>query len=671
MKMPHRPRDPRVRLLTGCKGAVAAMLVAAALAATSAFAQTVNSIESIEVTYAKAGKTIVRLQLAAPAISAPASTTINNPPRITLEFSDTVSGFKRRVVDVDDAVLRSVNIVPDGNRTKVVFNLNKPQFVDAQIAADVIVVTLSDRPQAVAKTAEAVPAPPVVAQAMAPAAIRQESPSPPKAAAQSVPALIAPMAPPVQKDATPVPQPPQPIPQAPQPIERALGRGMQETASKPAAAVKQPDDDADDILGLDDAKKTPVEKDIAAGDEKGARFAGFYQLESAYTTPSPAHFSKLRNRLEASWSGQLSENLKWKLGGGVFYDAIYDLSNFYPREVRRDQRYEAIARENYIDWSAGDFDFRFGRQHIIWGEVVSLFVADVVSAQDLREFVLPDFDLIRIPQWAARAEYFKNDFHAEAIFVPRVTVDRIGKPGADFYPFPPGSPLGFAYVIEDEIKPSSSLSNASYGTRFSYLKNGWDAAAFYYRSTDVSPTFRRSIVESPVPAFVYTPVHNRISQTGATLSKDFDSFVFKLETVYTAGRDYNVGRLDAANGLVRQNTLDYIVAVDVPLPQDTRFNAQFFQRFFRKYDGETGFNRVESDVSFLISRQLTSTLTPEFLVVTSVNRNDWMIRPKVTWVFAKNWRLVGGADFFGGSPTGYFGRYNDRDRGYFELRYSF
>ena len=414
-----------------------------------------------------------------------------------------------------------------------------------------------------------------------------------------------------------------------------------------------------------------AEKDIEAGGERGAHVSGFYQFEGAYTTPSPAHFSKLRNRLEVSANGKFSENLNWKLGGGVYYDAIYDLSDFYPGSVRHDQRFDAVARENYLDWSVGEFDFRFGRQHIIWGEVVSLFVADVVSAKDFREFVLPDFDLIRIPQWAARAEYFKNDFHAEAIFVPKVTVDNIGKPGADFYPFPPPPPAGFGYVIEDEIKPSSSISNASYGARFSYLKNGWDAAFFYYRSTDVSPTFRRTIIDQPAPAFVYTPIHKRISQGGVTLSKDFESFVFKMESVYTAGRDYNVSRLDSNDGLVRQNTLDYILGIDVPLPLDTRINAQFFQRVFFNHDADTGFSRAESDVSFLISRQLTSTLTPELLLVSSVNRKDWMIRPKVTWVFATNWRLAAGADFFGGSPTGYFGRYNSKDRTYLELRYSF
>jgi len=49
--------------------------------------------------------------------------------------------------------------------------------------------------------------------------------------------------------------------------------------------------------------------------------------------------------------------------------------------VRHDQRFNAVSRENYLDWSVGDFDFRFGSQQIIWGEVVSLFVADVERAE--------------------------------------------------------------------------------------------------------------------------------------------------------------------------------------------------------------------------------------------------------------------------------------------------
>src|SRR5207302_7821586 len=121
-------------------------------------------------------------------------------------------------------------------------------------------------------------------------------------------------------------------------------------------------------------------------------------------------------RAELGAQGAFNEQVKWKLSGRVDYDAVYDLTNFYPPDVRKDQRLNFYARENYLDLGAGNWDFRLGRQHIVWGEVVGLFFADVVSAKDQREFILPEFEILRIPQWAARAEYSRNDFHAELVW---------------------------------------------------------------------------------------------------------------------------------------------------------------------------------------------------------------------------------------------------------------
>ena len=265
--------------------------------------------------------------------------------------------------------------------------------------------------------------------------------------------------------------------------------------------------------------------DNATDEAPSTKLSGFYQFEGAYALPSPAHGSKLRNRLEVVAQGTFSDSVKWRLGGRVNYDAIFDVSNFYPSQVRDDQRFEAMFRETYLDISAGNVEFRVGRQHIVWGEVVGLFFADVVSAKDLREFVLPDFDLLRIPQWAARAEYFKNDFHLEAIWIPVPTVDNIGKPGAEFYAYPPAAPDGFNYIIENERKPSRNGANLNYGLRSSLLKNGWDIAGFAYRSVDASPTYFRQVVAVPAPAFIYTPRHTKITQYGVTLAKDLGDMV--------------------------------------------------------------------------------------------------------------------------------------------------
>jgi hypothetical protein len=89
---------------------------------------------------------------------------------------------------------------------------------------------------------------------------------------------------------------------------------------------------------------------------------------------------------------------------------------------------------------------------------------------------------------------------AELLWIPVPSFDEIGKPGADFYPFPVPGPGGT--VIRNEDLPSRKLSNSNYGLRLSVLKNGWDVSGFYYHSLDASPTFYREVVAGPAPVFI-------------------------------------------------------------------------------------------------------------------------------------------------------------------------
>jgi hypothetical protein len=401
------------------------------------------------------------------------------------------------------------------------------------------------------------------------------------------------------------------------------------------------------------------------------KFFGFDQLETAYSFDHPGHWSKLSNRLELGAQGGFSESIKWKISGRFDYGAIYSLSNFYSQQVREDQRYDAQVRETFVDLGAGDVDLRIGRQQIIWGEVVGLFVADVVSAKDLRESLVQDFDLLRIPQYAARAEYFKNDIHLEGIWIPFPTVNNIGKPGSDFFPYPPAPPPRTAYVINNEVKPSEDGSKENFGLRASILRGGWDVAAFGYRSVDAQPSFFRQIVQAPVPAYVYTPRHEMITQYGATVSKDFDDFLFKAETVYTIGQNFSTTNPADGDGLVAQNYLDYILSVELPLPDDSRINAQLYQRIYKHHDDFIYPRRIESGATLFWSGKIGRLWEPQLLLVHSLNHNDWLARPKMVYNFAKEWRAVAGVDIFGGHPTGLFGQYDKQDRVYLEVRRSF
>jgi len=417
-----------------------------------------------------------------------------------------------------------------------------------------------------------------------------------------------------------------------------------------------------------EAKLQPPKDSAASSD-----WRGYLQTDFAYTYGNPEHWSKLRGRFELGRQGRLSDTVKYKFSGRIGYDAVFDVeSGFYPSAVRNDQRKEFQIRETYLDISAGNWEFRVGRQHVVWGEVPGLFFADVVSAKDLREFLLPEFDSLRIPQWAARAEYFAGSVHLEALWIPFPTIDKIGKPGGDFYPLVvPPLPPGVAVAHFDEQKPSRSLRNSNFGLRASTLQNGWDMSAFAYRSVDSEANFYRQVVNAPGPTLLFQPSHDRITQIGGTLAKDLGDFVLKAEAVYNRGKGFTLLRLNDPTGVARLDYVDYLIGADFGLTGDTRLNLYLFQRYFTKYDADVIPDRLESGITALLTHKFSSTLEAQALFITSFNREDWAFRPKLVWGFAKNWRMNVGLDVLHGPALGFFGRFAQRDRIYADVRYSF
>ena len=441
-----------------------------------------------------------------------------------------------------------------------------------------------------------------------------------------------------------------------------------------APAVAAPADELplgrDALFGDDDAlPKGKAAQAVAQSASRPVRYRGFIQNVMAYTTPGPAHWSEAMTRADVSAQGDFGSGVKWHLGARVDFDAVYPMSDFYPQAVNDNQTLNAMLRENYIDIGAGDWDFRVGRQHIIWGEMVGLLFGDVVSAKDMRHFVLPEFDILRIPQWAARAEYFKGDFHAEAIWIPVASYDNIGKPGAQFYDYTL-IPYGQATFRNEKI-PTQNLENTNYGLRLSVLQNGWDVAAFAYSSMSVAPTFYRQIIAGAQPTVEYQARHERIDQYGTTFAKDLGSTVLKGEAVYTSGQKYQSTNLTTPDGLVAQNTLTWVLGLDFSQITDTRVNVQVFQSHFFDHSPDIIESANENGYSLLVNRKFGDRFEAQALWISSLNRNDWMLRPRVSWNFEKNWDLAVGVDIFNGPPLGFFGRYDDSDRVYSELRYSF
>lgn len=105
-------------------------------------APTANSVQAINVTTQNNGDVVVKIQLKQALTAVPGVFAVNNPPRIALDFPNTLNGLGKNVQAVDQGDLRNINVVQAGDRTRLVLNLGKPLGYDKKIEDGALVLTL-------------------------------------------------------------------------------------------------------------------------------------------------------------------------------------------------------------------------------------------------------------------------------------------------------------------------------------------------------------------------------------------------------------------------------------------------------------------------------------------------------------------------------------------------
>ena len=118
-----------------------ALLLLMALSSQHAHAD-LNSVASVDFTTLDSGKLLVKIGMKQSLQNTPASFTVNEPPRIALDLVNTANGLGKNTVNINQGVLRSINIVQAGDRTRVVLNLLKPAQYDMRIEGNTLLITL-------------------------------------------------------------------------------------------------------------------------------------------------------------------------------------------------------------------------------------------------------------------------------------------------------------------------------------------------------------------------------------------------------------------------------------------------------------------------------------------------------------------------------------------------
>src|SRR6266849_1946416 len=116
-----------------------------------------NSIENFDVTQS-GGQVLIRVTLKGPIPAAPGSFTIANPARIAFDFPETSNGLGRTSQDIGEGVLRSMNVVQAGERTRLVLNLRNMVSYESKVDGNSLLVTLAGSSGSARQTAAGRPA---------------------------------------------------------------------------------------------------------------------------------------------------------------------------------------------------------------------------------------------------------------------------------------------------------------------------------------------------------------------------------------------------------------------------------------------------------------------------------------------------------------------------------
>lgn len=131
------------RLLTA--GTIAACLsLASVIAIAESPGDNANQIEKIDFVTLSGGKVAIKVKTSQPLQNPPAGFTLNNPPRIALDFPHTANGLSKNSISVDQRMLKNINLAQSKDRTRIVLNLTKTTAYSASVNGNETTIVLQE-----------------------------------------------------------------------------------------------------------------------------------------------------------------------------------------------------------------------------------------------------------------------------------------------------------------------------------------------------------------------------------------------------------------------------------------------------------------------------------------------------------------------------------------------
>jgi hypothetical protein len=379
---------------------------------------------------------------------------------------------------------------------------------------------------------------------------------------------------------------------------------------------------------------------------------GFVRTYMGTLTEQDGQYSVMQNTF--NWRLNFGKsNVKLYANPVLNYDGIKNAADYSLRQAFLDIYYE-------------DFDLRIGKQQIIWGKADGVFITDIISPRDLSEFLLPDFEEIRIGINAFKLNYYLGNSTIEAVWIPLFQPTIQPEANSIWSPQMPDFPLPVNYD-ESSLAIDNKLSNSELAFKYSHLGNAIDFELMAAYLWDDNPAMH--IYSQPDSSLLLRPEHHRLPMMGASFGKPLGGAVISGEGAYYLGKKFSAEDL-SVNGIKEKDYLHYLLGYDHNW-FGLNVSFQFIQEYILNYETDLRNDEVSSTLTFLIFKDfLRETLRLDMFGYYGINRSEALLRPKVAYKLADGFEAQLGANIFVGNE-GNLGQYDNNDMIYLKLRYDF
>ncbi len=474
-----------------------------------------------------------------------------------------------------------------------------------------------------------------------------------------------------------------PIVHSKQPAVQDISRHA--TVNKKNTALKIPD------ISIHEAEKTVVLSDDTATED-------LFKTDDLNNKTSDLTMSgilRMRASFQAEKNTAIENNtsfrnrilVKAKYKNMLTVSALSDYL-YFGSEDRTDMYNLNLYEAKYHSFNRR-FDLSVGKQIIRWGKTDQISPVDTLNPQDLREFIIPEYEERKIPIWMADLKLFTDEFTLEGVFIPFFKRSKINYFKTDWSIFGHlKKEINQSYFNNIKVHKKDPDNETEFGLRLTTTIKNIDMGISFHHTTEDTPfiesfpvkninvngTFSSESLNAALATAVLTNENievgfKRTNIAGFAFETTLSDFGVRGEAAWQENESFLTSSLTS----VRKPTFIYIIGADYTTFGDTYLNLQFLHKHISDYSSKIlYFEKNTYTLLGKISRNVLSDyLNASLKYSTNLNNYSCYFSPQLKYTYFTNIEcIIGVAAFFGDNDT-WLGRFKDNDIFFFNFSYQF